>query len=246
MLQDWDPQSTLLRHAVQGNARQLPLRPDDPVTIAERTTDLVEGQRRIVARAQRPAPEWVSRYLLAPVEQSGARLLMPSSVSPNMLYGAAAALTGLAAILFTDGWLWPGLLVLLAATPLDAIARKLAALRMQPGAKPRWWKRGAPAVAGAALLALAFALAPAEGWGCFALAAAAIAFLVAMDGERAGPDVPGRLFLAERKGMSWLLLPFALGGAWVTGLGALALYAAGSFFWVQRQVHGAAAPVKKD
>ena len=151
-----------------------------------------------------------------------------------------------AAILFTDGWLWPGLLLLLAATPLDAIAKKLAALRMQPGGKPRWWRRGASAVAGAALLALAYTLARTEGWGCLVLAAAAILFLVAMDREQAGPDIEGRLFLAERKGMSWLLLPFAVAGAWVTGLGALSLYAAASFFWVQRHVHRSPAPASKD
>ena len=46
---------------------------------------------------------------------------------------------------------------------------------------------------------------------------------------------------AERKGMSWLMLPFAVTGAWASGLGLLAAYAAGSFFWAQREVHRAPA-----
>jgi hypothetical protein len=33
------------------------------------------------------------------------------------------------------------------------------------------------------------------------------------------------------------MLPFAVTGAWATGLGALAVYAAGSFFWAQREAH---------
>jgi predicted LPLAT superfamily acyltransferase len=37
--------------------------------------------------------------------------------------------------------------------------------------------------------------------------------------------------------MTWLLLPFGIFGLWGTGVGALALYAAASFFWTQRHVH---------
>jgi hypothetical protein len=43
-----------------------------------------------------------------------------------------------------------------------------------------------------------------------------------------------------------LMLPFALAGAWVSGLGALAVYAAGSFFWVQRYVHGGRRSERQD
>ena len=37
--------------------------------------------------------------------------------------------------------------------------------------------------------------------------------------------MPGRLWLAERKGMSWLMLPFAAANLWGTGLTLLAFYA---------------------
>jgi len=49
------------------------------------------------------------------------------------------------------------------------------------------------------------------------------------------------MFLAERKGMAWLIVPFAAFGYWQWGLGALLAYAAGSFFWAQREAHFAAA-----
>jgi hypothetical protein len=50
--------------------------------------------------------------------------------------------------------------------------------------------------------------------------------------------MPGAEWLAERKGMALIMLPFGLAGQWTAGLGALAAYAAGSFFWAQRKVHG--------
>ena len=54
-------------------------------------------------------------------------------------------------------------------------------------------------------------------------------------------ETPGGAVLAERRGMAWLLLPFAAFDAWQAGLALLFAYAAASFFWAQRQVHSAAA-----
>jgi hypothetical protein len=89
----------------------------------------------------------------------------------------------------------------------------------------------------AALLAFAYSLSWAGGWGCLVLAAAALAFLGAMRIEIEGRDLRGKIFLADRKGMVWLMLPFALTATWLGGLLALTLYAAGSFFWAQHEVH---------
>ncbi|MDQ3139788.1 MAG: hypothetical protein M3Q15_03595, partial [Pseudomonadota bacterium] len=55
--------------------------------------------------------------------------------------------------------------------------------------------------------------------------------------EKRALSVAPSAFLAEAKGMGWLLLPFAATGLWAWGLGALAVYAAGSFFLVQRQAY---------
>ena len=44
----------------------------------------------------------------------------------------------------------------------------------------------------------------------------------------------------ERRGMAWLMLPFAAFGLWQFGLAALFAYAAASFFWAQSEVHAAA------
>jgi hypothetical protein len=237
---DWDLQSTLLRRAVQAGARQFALRgeaADDRLVIAESADDLAEVQSLIVESASASRGSWISRYFLAPAEHSATHALMPTSVTPGWLYLGAAVLTGLGAILFARGWLGIGMLLLLLATPLDGTADRLAALRMQRRVQPDWWSYALPIVSGMALAALGYALTAERGWGCLALVAATAAFLIALRGELPGRDIPGKIWLSEPKGMTWLLLPFAVTGRWVTGLAALACYAAGSFFWAQRQAH---------
>jgi hypothetical protein len=162
---------------------------------------------------------------------------MPTAISPAWLRITAAVMTALGAFLFARQWIWPGLIVLLLATPLDGTAERLATLRMQPVAARGWAAMLLPALGGAALLSLGYALVETRGWGTVAIAAAGLAFMIALRLELEGERRIDRTFLAERKGMTWLLLPFAVGGAWITGLSALAAYAAGSFFWVQRLIH---------
>jgi hypothetical protein len=64
-----------------------------------------------------------------------------------------------------------------------------------------------------------------------------LAFLHALSVEVEDRRVPGAVLLAERRGMIWLLVPFALFGLWPAGFIVLCAYAAGSFFWAQLQVH---------
>jgi hypothetical protein len=238
MLQDWDLQSTLLRRAVQGGARQIAVNGSDrPLVIAERAADLAPAQARLVERASGSGEDWVSRYLLGPLEAALTRLLMPSAVTPSWAYAAALTFTGLAAISFLQGWLLAGLVMLLLATPLDGVAERLGALRLQRSGSGTWLARGLPAAAGVALVALGWQLSGEAGWGTIAVTVTTILFLLALGGELRGRKLPRRHWLAERKGMSWLLLPFGAVGAWLGGLVFLAAYAAGSFFWAQRDVH---------
>ena len=240
MLRDWDLQSTLLRRAVQSGARQIAVRgeaADDQLVVAERADDLVELQARIFEGATGRRRDWVSRYLLAPLEQAATRMLMPTSVSSTSLSLTAALLIVLAGLGFAWGWLGLGMALLLLVTPVGGICERLSALRLQDGEGPSWWSYIIPALSGGALLALAYSIAGPRGWACTALAATTIAFTVALTLEMEGKEVAGRVWLAEPKGMTWLLLPFAATGLWGSGLTVLAFYAAASFFWAQRQVH---------
>ena len=241
MLGEWDLQSTLLRRAIQSGVRQYSVRGepvDDLLIVAERRDDLTELQQRLFDGAGAQRGDWISRYLLGPVEQIATRRLMPTTANPGMLGLGALLLTSLGMLAFASDWLGLGLALVLLATPLDGIGERLATLRMQDDVGDSWWAHLLPAVAAAALVALGVSLSDRLGWGCIVLAGSTIAFVLALRTEARGRAFPGKLWLAERKGMSWLLLPFAVTGLWGTGLAALLLYAAGSFFWTQREVHG--------
>jgi hypothetical protein len=248
-LGDWDLQSTLLRRAVQAGARQLSLRgepADDLLTLAERPEDLAEMQLRIFEGASAHRRDWVSRWLLGPLEQAATRWLMPTAFTPATLGLTAALLILLGMLAFASQWLWLGLVLILLATPLEGVGERLAALRMQDAPGQSWWAYLLPALSAAALLVLAFTLAERSGWGSIALAGTAIAFVIALRVETAAGAPAGGVWLAESKGMAWLMLPFAAAGLWAAGLAALALYAAGSFFWAQRQTHGRSAAARQD
>ena len=69
------------------------------------------------------------------------------------------------------------------------------------------------------------------------LAFTTLAFLLALGIETEGRTLRGSLFLAERKGMTWLMLPFAVFAAWNVGMAVLFAYSAASFFWAQHEAH---------
>jgi hypothetical protein len=248
MLRDWDLQSTLLRRAVQAGARQLSVRgeaEDELPLVAETGEDLAELEEKILAGAHDRRSDWVSRYLLGPVERLATRWLMPTAVTPTAIGLGATLLMLLAGLAFAKGWLGLGLAFLLLSTPLDGIGERLAALRLQGNRGPSWWGALLPALSAGLLLVLASSLAATRGWGCLALAGTIVAFAVALRAEAEGRELPGRLWLAERKGMTWLMLPFAAVNSWASGLTLLAIYAGASFFWAQRHAH-ASAPAAQD
>ena len=220
------------------------MRPSDgaaSVAILDRDQDLDELERRIIAGADSANLSW-SDYLLAPFERLATLMLVGSPLSPQLLGLGATLLTGLAAASFYVGWFWIGLLKLLAATPLEGIATRLARLRMQSGIRQSWWAYLIPLFTTAAFLILAYRLMPAYGWGLVLLPFVTLAFLYALSVETEGRGVAGAVLLAERRGMIWLLVPFALFGLWPAGFVFLAAYAAASFFWAQQQAHARHGP----
>ena len=242
MLRDWDLQSTLLRRALQAGARHVAA--EGAIGILDSRADLDALEKRILRSAEGARTGWASR-LLAPLERAATGLLMSGPVSPGMPGAVAALLTGLGAVAMGWGIFWLGLLLLLLATPLDGIAARLARLRMQEGLRQSWWFHLLPVLAGAALLGLGYRLAAEQGWGTIVLALAALLFLLALGLETEDRRIKGEAFLAEPKGMIWLMLPFAAFGLWQAGLAVLFAYAAGSFFWAQHRVH-AAGPARDD
>jgi hypothetical protein len=96
--------------------------------------------------------------------------------------------------------------------------------------------------AGLALLALGWRMTMhGPGGEALATALAAMAFAEAARVERGTSEIPGQQWLFSRRNAIIGVVPFALAGAWMVGLAALALYATASFFFVQNWHHRIAA-----
>ena len=237
---EWDVLSTLLRRALQTGVTPLAIaseREAAELAIVERREDFAELQRRMLSSIAWASPNWVSRYLLAPIELLATRAIMTRDVTPTMIGAAAVALTALSVVAFALDWRWLGLVPLILAMPLEGIALRLARLRLKRIGEHAWWRVLLPVLEGAALLTLAYRLVASDGWGILLAAVVAILFLVALRREIGSREVRGAVFLADRHSLLLVMLVFALVGQWGAGVAVLLGYAAASFFWAQDQAH---------
>jgi len=238
MLGDWDLQSTLLRRTVQeGALRVRAAEAGGEPLLAETPDDLHDFQRKLVAGSRGVRTDWVSRYLLPPLEEFATRHLMETALRPAWLIWASLGLTVAGAICFTRGWLGAGLGLLLASTPLDLVASRLASLRLKPLPVRMMSRLALWPAAGLALLALGWwEMRHLGGWGALVTALAAAAFAEATRIEKAG-ILSADLWLVSRRSAIVAAVPFALAGAWTSYLIGLLVYAALSFFIVQHVRH---------
>lgn len=238
MLGDWDLQSTLLRRTIQEGARRIAVGPEDEPLLVETADQLAGFQRHLVQTSRGERTDWTSRYLLPPVEDFATEQLMETSIRPPMLIWAGLALTIAGAVCFTRGWLGAGLVLLALSTPLDLIAERLAKLRLRPLPVRMWSRITLWPAAGIALLAIGlWETRHGTGWGSLVAACAGCAFAEAARIEKGGMPPGGDLWLLSRRNAIFLAIPFALAGTWTAYLGAVLLYAALSFFIIQRVRH---------
>lgn len=239
MLGDWDLQSTLLRRSIQDGARRV-LAGDhggEPL-LAESGDELSGFQRQLVQASRGDRDDAASRYVLPPLEDLATEQLMQTAIRPSWLLRAALFLTLGGAICFTRGWLGAGLVLLLLSTPLDLIAGRLAMLRLKPLPARSWTRRALWPAAGLALLTIGlWEMRRGTGWGSLVTAAAACAFGEAARIERSGTAIADDPWLLSRRNAIFLAIPFAIAGQWTPYLGCVLLYAALSFFVVQRVRH---------
>ena len=239
MLGDWDLQSTLLRRALQAGARLVPIHSDggQPV-LADSAEALGALDRQLIVSSRTRRRDWASRYLLPIVEEFATETLLPTRVRPAQVMQAALLLTLAAAAAFVFGWLWTGLALLALSTPLDLVARRLSALRLRPlSSRSRVRALLWPAAA-TALLGLGWwEWRHGASWGGFFAALVTIAFAEAARIERGRTELPGGIWLFSRRNAIFAFLPFAALSAWTTGIVALSLYAAVSFFLAQYVTH---------
>ena len=240
MLGDWDLQSTLLRRAIQSGARFIPSSSGEGRGPFLAVSDEAAAgyERRLLVASRTAREDAVSRYLLPVVEELATEKLMETGVRPAWLVQLALLMTIAAAFCFTRGWHWGALALLLASTPLDLVAQRLALLRLQPLSTSMVSRRLLWPAAGLALLALGwFESRHGSGWGAMMAALAGAAFAEAGRVERQGGNVPASHWLFSRRTAIWAAIPFAIGGWWSLFLGLLAFYAAASFFVAQHFRH---------
>jgi hypothetical protein len=238
MLGDWDLPSTLLRRAMQGGARLVPVAVASEPLLARHPGDLANFEQSLLAGSRGERSDLASRFVLAPVEDFATERLMESSIRAEWLVHAALFLTLAAAFAFTRGWLWAGIAMLVLSTPLDLIASRLGKLRLRPLRETALSVRLLWPAAGLALIALGWWQGRhGGGWGAVLAAAAACAFAEAYRLERAhcGKALPISLFSRRNTILAGLL--FAIAGAWTGYLVAVLVYAAISFFLVQFLAH---------
>ncbi len=239
MLGDWDLQSTLLRRTLQAGALTVPVAPDagEPV-LANSPEELIALDRQLIVSSRGSRRDWASRYALPVVEEYATEALLNTSVKPERLIDAAVVVTLGAVFAFSTGWLWAGMALLVISTPLDLVARRLAALRLRPLSPRSTMRRLLWPTAGLALLALGWWISRnGGGWGAFYAALVTAAFAEAARIERGNTELPGQIWLFSRRNAILGAVPFALFGAWTTAIVALSLYAAASFFFAQYAKH---------
>lgn len=246
MLGDWDLQSTLLRRSIQDGARRLPAADEGGEPLLAEGADHLGGfQRHLVQQSRGERDDAVSRYILPPVEDFATEQLMQTPIRPSWLMIAALALTLGGAVCFTRGWLGAGLVLLVLSMPLDLIAGRLATLRLKPLERRSWTRIALWPAAGLALLAIGlWEMRHGTGWGSFVTACAAIGFAEAARIERSALPGSEEMWLVSRRNAILIAVPFALAGQWTPYLVAILIYAALSFFIVQRVRHVAEVDAK--
>lgn len=239
MIGDWDLQSTLLRRAIQSGIRQMPASAGEGAGPFLADGESIAGfERRLLLASRGARRDWVSRYMLPLVEEIATERLMETRVRPEWLVRLALVLTIGAAFAMTRGWLGIGVAMLVAATPLDLVARRIGLLRLRPLSQGLMSKRLLWPAAGLALVALGwFVSRHGGGWGAMVAALGAAAFAEAVRIERAGSEPPGAHWYFSRRAAIMLSIPFALTGWWNSYLVLVALYAAVSFFLAQHFHH---------
>jgi len=238
MLGDWDLPSTLLRRSLQGGARLLPVAPTSEPLVARKSNDLAQFERSLVAASRGERTDLASRYLLPLVEDFATEKLMESRISADWLVHAALLLTLAGAFVFTRGWLWTGIAMLVLSTPFDLVARRLGKLRLRPLPENGLSERLLWPASGLALIALGWWQGwHGGGWGPPLAAITACAFAEAYRLERIHSEVPVPISLFSRRNVILGAVLFAIAGAWTGYLIAVLIYAAISFFFVQFLVH---------
>jgi hypothetical protein len=224
---DYDFLSTLLRVAAQRGAARLMLpagAEGEGHGVEHESRGLARRGRGVFAALAGTRVPWVERWILGPLARFALPPLVARGASPLALIGAGAAVAAAGAWAIWHGWIAAGLGGVTLACALFLIGGMLAWLRGDES-ETVWADRATQAFAAAAILLSGIVddRARAATTGIvLALAVIVAAGLV----ERIRALAPPRRWWAGASTYPLLLIPFAALGQTLTGLAALALYAA--------------------
>jgi hypothetical protein len=224
---DYDFASSLLRVVAQRGAAQFALPAPairDGHGIQRDSRALVAKGRAALVAALGKRASWVDRWLLAPLAKVALPPLVARGVPAMMLAaaGVAVGIGGLAALAL--GWSAPGLAAVVVAVALFALAEVLGWLRDERRliATVKW---SIPAVV--AVATMLFGHRAGLDAGTTTAPLLALGTIVAGGlAERAAAPTPRRLWWATPSAYPLILLPAAIAGQPLIGLGAAAAYAA--------------------
>ena len=242
MVGDWDPVSTLMRRLVQEGAARVPAAA--PPLLAADPDALANAERLLLASARRGRRGWARRWLDGPAADRLLPLLLERGVRAPALAWTASGAAALGGAVALAGWRWLPLVLLLVCSVATAAADQLEVLNggARTGRAAARVRRGGGA---AALVGLGLGLAAGQAqWGWLALA---LFGLLTLGTGHLADDLVRRLgggappdWRARAEALPWVLLPFAVAGAWRTGLVALLLYALASIADAGRRLHALA------
>ena len=224
--QDYDLQSSLLRLAVQSRAIHV-LLPTDAVRgghgIERQARTLEERGRAVLMTIVSGRRGWFDRFVLAPIARAALPKLVERNVAGSTLgaVGAALGLVGVASEGF--GLLATGLVVALLGCVSLALGSVLSGLRDETGAAHAQ-TLAIGGVAALAVLAFAFLTSGQAGENT-ALAIGVGAVATAALGERAIVERARKLWWGSPSAYLAVVVPFAIAGLPVLGLGFVAIYA---------------------
>ncbi len=224
MPEDYDFQSTLLRHSSQAGAVQLLLPAGTGRTrhgVERNAAALLRRSKSVLAALGDRRTAWIDRFAFTPLTA----WTLPQLVARNVpgwatIVGGGALALG-SVLLLGRGLGWGGLLAALASCAMFSTGSMLAWLRGED-LRARGQERAVWAVSGVAV-----AMAGVVAWnatGDFGGAALALSTIVAA-GLLERVPAPRRRWWATPPVYPLLLLPFAIGGVLTAGLAVGALYA---------------------
>jgi hypothetical protein len=246
MVGDWDLASTLLRRAVQEGAARMTLTPEEAgqdLLAVDSATAAQQSGRRLIATTQVQAGGWGTKWLVAPLARTLARVASDLNVDARWVTIAGFTIFMLSAACALAGWVVASLLLVLMGQIFDLTSE----ISTKAGAGSRRFEglRFPIRAAAASLVVLAMGTTLAlrsVQWGCIVLALVIIgATWLAVPLAR--NDQKMAMWRSDPSGHAIIgLIGFAFGGP-IWALGVAAAHASLSLFAAMRKtIAGLARP----